>query len=154
MSIFSDALKAETNMTTTTNGMQCVKSTDSSLVDLFGVLGAMRNRSDNDIEVAFSKAFAEDKLLATKMAFYARDIRSGGLGERRTARTIWRFLARNYPDVMSKNVGYIPVFGRWDDLYCLIDTDVMPVAWDLIRRQFNEDRKNMKDGKPISIMAK
>ena len=49
MSIFSDALKAETNMTTTTNGMQCVKSTDSSLVDLFGVLGAMRNRSDNDI---------------------------------------------------------------------------------------------------------
>ena len=154
MSMFSDALKAETNMTTTTNGMQCVKSTDSSLVDLFGVLGAMRNRSDNDIEVAFSKAFAEDKLLATKMAFYARDIRSGGLGERRTARTIWKFLARNYPDVMSKNVGYIPVFGRWDDLYCLIDTDVMPVAWDLIRRQFNEDRKNMKDGKPISIMAK
>lgn len=154
MSMFSDALKAETNMTTTTNGMQCVKSTDSSLVDLFGVLGAMRNRSDNDIEIAFSKAFVEDKLLATKMAFYARDIRNGGLGERRTARTIWRFLAKNYPDIMIKNIDCIPVFGRWDDLYCLIGTNVMPYAYELIRKQFAEDNTNMKVNKPISVMAK
>jgi len=120
---------------------------------LFGQIGAMRKRPDADIESAFSKAFAEDKLLATKMAFYARNVR-GGLGERRTARIIFKFLAKLYPDVMKKNIQFLPLFGRYDDLYEFVGTPVENDMWRLIQEQWNLDIKNMKDNKPISLLAK
>lgn len=67
---FLTALKKEDNFTETTNGAVALKSTHSSLVDLFGSIGSMRTRPVQDIEDAFSKAFAEDKLLAMKFNFY------------------------------------------------------------------------------------
>ena len=42
---FVNALKRESNVTVTENGMQCLKSTTSALVDLFGTIGALRSRS-------------------------------------------------------------------------------------------------------------
>ena len=150
---FVSALKQENNYTLTENGAVALKSTNSALVDLFGQIGAMRKRPDADIESAFSKAFAEDKLLATKMAFYARNVR-GGLGERRTARIIFKFLAKLYPDVMKKNIQFLPLFGRYDDLYEFVGTPVENDMWRLIQEQWNLDIKNMKDNKPISLLAK
>jgi len=150
---FVNALKQENNYTLTENGAVALKSTNSALVDLFGQIGAMRKRPDADIESAFSKAFAEDKLLATKMAFYARNVR-GGLGERRTARIIFKFLAKLYPDVMKKNIQFLPLFGRYDDLYEFVGTPVENDMWRLIQEQWNLDIKNMKDNQPISLLAK
>jgi hypothetical protein len=150
---FVNALKKESNYTLTENGAVALKSTNSALVDLFGQIGAMRKRTDADIESAFSKAFAEDRLLATKMAFYARNIR-GGLGERRTARIIFRFLAKLYPDIMKKNMHLIPFFGRYDDLYEFIGTPIEEDMWQLIREQWDLDIDGMKNNKPISLLAK
>ena len=150
---FVNALKKENNYTLTENGAVALKSTNSALVDLFGQIGAMRKRPDADIESAFSKAFAEDKLLATKMAFYARNIR-GGLGERRTARIIFRFLAKLYPNVMKKNIQFIPLFGRYDDLYEFVGTPIENDMWKLIREQWNLDIENMRNNKPISLLSK
>lgn len=150
---FVSALKQENNYTLTENGAVALKSTNSALVDLFGQIGAMRKRPDADIESAFSKAFAEDKLLATKMAFYARNVR-GGLGERRTARIIFKFLAKLHPDVMKKNIQFLPLFGRYDDLYEFVGTPVENDMWRLIQEQWNLDIKNMKGNKPISLLAK
>ena len=113
----------------------------------------MRNRTDADIEAAFSKAFAEDRLLATKMAFYARNIR-GGLGERRAARVIFNFLAKVHPDVMRKNIQYVPLFGRYDDLYEFVGTPVENDMWALIKEQWSLDIDNMNNNKPISLLAK
>lgn len=151
---FVNALKRESNITTTENGMQCLKSTTSALVDLFGTIGALRSRSDDEIIQKFVKAFCEDRLLATKMSFYARDIRYGGLGERRIPRVIWKYMANNYSDIIDKNVALIPKFGRWDDLYCLIDTPCENKMWETIRSQWAMDNDNMRTGKPISIMSK
>lgn len=150
---FINALKQENNYTLTENGAVALKSTNSALVDLFGQIGAMRNRTDADIEAAFSKAFAEDRLLATKMAFYARNIR-GGLGERRAARVIFNFLAKVHPDVMRKNLQWIPFFGRYDDLYEFIGTPIEEDMWQLIREQWDLDIDGMKNNKPISLLAK
>lgn len=150
---FVSALKQENNYTITERGAVALKSTNSALVDLFGQIGAMRNRTDADIESTFSKAFAEDRLLATKMAFYARNIR-GGLGERRAARIIFRFLAKLYPDIMKKNIQYIPLFGRYDDLYEFIGTPIEEDMWQLIRQQWKLDIQNMNNNKPVSLMAK
>jgi len=150
---FVSALKQENNYTLTENGAVALKSTNSSLVDLFGQIGAMRPRTASEIEAAFSKAFAEDKLLATKMAFYARNIR-GGLGERRAARVIFNFLAKVHPDVMRKNIQYVPLFGRYDDLYEFVGTPVENDMWALIKEQWSLDIDNMNNNKPISLLAK
>ncbi len=148
------AMQGENNKTLTENGALALKSTNSDIVDLFGTIGALRSRSDSEIERLFSKAFAEDKLLATKMSFYARNIR-GGLGERRTARVIWKYMAESHSDIMCKNIEFIPMFGRWDDLYSLIDTPVEEAVWNLIREQFARDMEVAKSGKgSISIMSK
>ena len=103
---FVKAMEIEENWKLTENGADALKSTCDNLLDLFGTIGALRTRSDADVESLFSKAFSEDRLLATKMSFYARNIR-GGLGERRVARTIWKWLAKLYPEVMKKNIGLV-----------------------------------------------
>ena len=148
-----NALNAEQNKTKTTNGMNAYGSTSNHLLDLYGSIGAMRNRSDNDIYRAFSLAFAEDKLMAVKLSFYARDILEG-LGERRISRLIWTYLANNHPEVMRKNMKYIPDFGRWDDMYIFVGTPVEADMWNIVRSQFEQDCKNMLENKPVSLLAK
>lgn len=150
---FVSSMRQENNYTLTENGALAMKSTNSSLVDLFGTIGALRTRDASEVERLFSAAFEEDALLATKMAFYARNVR-GGLGERSTARTIWHYLATTKPEVMRKNLQFIPMFGRWDDLYCLLDTPVEKDMWELVSAQFKADMADMAEGKSISLMGK
>ncbi len=94
-------LNAETNLTRTENGALAHKSTDSYLLDFFAQGGAMRNRSDMDIITMFSKAFAEDELLALRTLFYFRDIREGQ-GERNTFKVVIKYLADTYPHILVK----------------------------------------------------
>ncbi len=150
---FLRALKTENNFTTTEKGAVALKSTNSALVDLFGEIGALRKRSENEIEAKFIKAFSEDRLLATKMAFYARDIR-GGLGERRVFRIILKYLADIHPEIVVKNLQNIPFYGRWDDLYVLVGTPVEKEMWNFIKKQWQEDLRGMSEGKPISLLGK
>ena len=150
---FVASMQKDSNVTYTENGALAMKSTNSDIVDLFGTIGALRSRSASEVERLFAKAFAEDRLLATKMSFYARNIR-GGLGERTTARVIWRYLATTFPEVMRKNIQYIPFFGRWDDLYALLDTPVEEDVWNLIRVQYEEDKRAMEAHEGVSLMAK
>ena len=101
---FINAIQTQTNFSSTQNGAISLKSTKSSLLDLFSVIGSLRNKNENEIENLFIKAFYEDKLLATKMLFYCRDIRNGGLGERNTFRVILKYLANNYPSIVKSNL--------------------------------------------------
>jgi len=151
---FVNALRKEDNFTETENGAIALKSTYSSLVDLFGQIGAFRSRTEQDIETAFIKAFSEDNLLATKMAFYARDIRFGGLGERRVFRTILKFLAISYPEIVKKNIENIALFGRFDDLYELVGTPVESVMFDYVKKQWQSDIEGMKNNQSISVLGK
>ena len=150
---FAEAMKNESGWKRTENGAIARSTTGDSLVDLFGVIGALRSRDSEDICNMFRAAYNEDKLLATKMMFYARNCR-GGLGERNTFRVILRDMAVRHPSVVAANLENIPYFGRWDDLYELIATPVEPAMWHLIRLQWIDDVINMNAGKSISIMAK
>lgn len=69
-------------------------------------------------------------------------------------RIIWRYLANNYPEIMSKNLSYIAEFGRWDDMFELIGTPIEKEMWALIAMQWNQDIIYMSEGKPISLLAK
>ena len=103
---FVDYLKRETNETLTENGAVAYKTTESDLLDLFAVIGALRKRPTTEVIEKFNRAFAEDKLLAMKMLFYARDIRNG-LGERKIFRNIVNYLATYQTEIMKKNIDLI-----------------------------------------------
>lgn len=150
---FAEVAKIDSTIKETENGAKAFSTTSSKLLNLFATIGALRNRDDVDIEKAFAEAFAEDKLLATKLSFYARNVR-GGLGEKKTPRVIWHKMAQTCPEIMSKNIPNIPKFGRFDDLYCFVGTPVEEKMWDFIAWQLGVDKKNMAEGKPISLLAK
>ncbi|MBO7676102.1 MAG: DUF2828 family protein, partial [Erysipelotrichaceae bacterium] len=147
-----DKIKDEQNYTLTENDALAFESTKSALVDLFAIAGAMRERDDSEIIDKFAKAMAEDNLLATRIAFYTRDVR-GGLGERRTGRLMLHYLAVNYPAIFRKNLEYIVDYGRWDDLVYLLK-DMPDDIVNIIRKQLEQDLKDMADNKPVSLMAK
>lgn len=153
MNKFVNTAKGVSNVTLTENGAVAYKSTGDDLVDLFGSIGSLRGADYARITRKFAAAYAEDPLLATKMAFYARNVR-GGLGERNTFRIILKYMAQVHPQTVLNNLNNIPHFGRWDDLYVLVGTDLEDAVWAMIKAQFILDAKNMNAGKPISIMAK
>lgn len=150
---FANAMKEESKFTRTENGAVALNTTNDARLDLFGTIGALRDADENRITTLFSEAYAQDKLFATKIAFYARDIRCG-LGERKTFRTIIRYMAEHHPEALRPNLDLVGVFGRYDDLYELIGTPLEDDMWKTMKNQFEEDLKNLNEGKAISLLAK
>ena len=150
---FAEAMKKEGRYTRTENGAVALNTTNNALLDLFGVIGSLRTSDDVRIETLFAEAYKEDPLFATKIVFYARDIR-GGLGERKTFRTLIRYMADKHPEALSPNMDLIGVFGRYDDLYELIGTPLEEDMWAAMKKQLEEDLKNLAEGNAISLLAK
>jgi hypothetical protein len=121
----------------TENGMLTNSTSLNACVDLFYGIGAMRNSSEEEINQLFLKAFMEDSNVAMKILFWARDIR-GGAGERRVFKTILKDVAKASPKSISHNIKYVPEYGRWDDLLCLVDTPLENTALTLIADALNK----------------
>jgi len=121
----------------TANGAPMHSTAGSSIVDLFFQIGAVRGRDERTVEDMFSKAFGEDPLTAMKILFYNRDVR-GGQGERRSFRVIARYMAFMHPDAMRKNLHLVSEFGRWDDLFVFVGTELESDAFALIRTALSE----------------
>lgn len=135
---------AQNNQTLTENGAVTNKSTNSRLLDFFGQAGALRlGRGAENATDLFVDAFNEDKLLATKALFYFRDVR-GGQGERETFRTFLRGLAIIDPNIVRKNLHLIKEYGRWDDYYVLVNTQVEREMFEFLFNQFKEDLQSDK----------
>ena len=147
---FAEAAKQKENFTRTENGAVAIKSTGDACLDLFGTIGSLRDTDENRVCRLFAEAYKENPLMATKISFYARDIR-GGLGERKVFRTIIKYMAEYHPEALRLNLDLVGVFGRYDDLYCLIGTPLEDDMWAAMKNQFEEDLKNMHDGNAISI---
>lgn len=149
MNTFMDGLVDNTNFVATENGGITHKTTKSDLLDLFALGGAFRSRSDEDVINLFKNAYAEDPVYALKCLFYLRDILCGQ-GERRFFRVALNWLAKTDPEAVRRNVQYIPMFGRYDDLYCLVDTPVEVDAFSFIVHQLALDVQS----KTPSLLAK
>ena len=150
---FAEAAKTNAAFTRTENGALALNTTGDARLDFFGTVGSLRGADKERITRLFSEAFREDPLFATKTAFYARDVR-GGLGERQTFRTILQFMAKYHPDALRPNLDLIGVYGRYDDMYCLVGTPMEEEMWAAMKRQFEEDRQNLQEGNAISLLAK
>lgn len=153
MSNFLNSIAKVSAYKETENGAFALSTTGKELLNCFGLIGSLRLRSTDDINMIFMKAYAEDKSLAMKMLFYTRDCR-GGLGERRTFRTIAKYLADNYPEDIKLNLELIPEYGRFDDLYAFVGTKLEADAFKVLEEQFEKDLTALNEGKPISNLGK
>lgn len=150
---FAEAAKNESKWTRTENGAVALNTTDNACLDLFGTIGSLRKAETSRIERLFADAYSEDPLTATKIVFYARDIREG-LGERETFRTLLKYMAKYHPEALKKNIDLIGVYGRYDDLYALVDTPLESDMWKAMKIQFYEDLENADKGKAVSLLGK
>ena len=60
-------------------------------------------------------------------------------GERRFFRLCVKWLAKNYPEVIKRNIHNFPEYGRWDDLYELVDTPCENEAFNFMKNQLELD---------------
>ena len=154
MNAFTENAKNRTiNGTTTENGAYALSTTGTKLLDLYGSIGGLRDADDKRVFNMLEAALAEDKLLATKIIFYARDVREG-VGERDLPRRMLRYLAFNHPEMVKPNIKLMGEYGRYDDLYSLVGTPLEKDIWAFMRSQLIEDWNNMNADKPVSLLAK
>ena len=137
----------------TENGAVGYMTTGKELLDLNFKTSSLRNKSEDEIFNLFLKAFHEDKLLAIKWLFFMRDAREG-MGERRSFRIILNGLGHQHPTIAKELISLVPEYGRWDDLYSLMDGDLTEYVVDFIYQQLQEDCGNYLNKRPISLLAK
>ena len=134
---FLEAFEEEANNTTTTaNGAKALMSSSCSLVDLFGVISSSRNNLN--ISDTFQLAYSKDPESAIRILFNSRDIR-GGQGERSVFRFLLRYLANFEPKLVAKLVPFVPEYGRWDDLWELLGTEVKDSVVNFACAQLQKD---------------
>lgn len=154
MNAVRQTLNNEMNVSVTENGAVGYRTTGKELLDLNFAVASLRKMSDEEIAKRFKKAFCEDKILATKWLFFARDVR-GGLGERRLFRVVLKDLVESNPEMVIPVINLIPEYGRYDDLWCLLDNEESAqVVYQIVDKQLKQDWENMAAKKPISILAK
>ncbi|ORX83223.1 hypothetical protein BCR32DRAFT_292125 [Anaeromyces robustus] len=141
------------NISYTENGAIGYKTSGKELVDINFSISSMRNMDEEIIKENYIKAFNEEKMLAIKWLFYARDCRSG-VGERRLFRICLDYLSKNHPEITRAILEFIPEYGRWDDLLGLLKGDLENDVFNLIKTQLEKDMENMKKRKSISLCAK
>lgn len=138
MNKFINGLEQATNFTNTENGGVTHKSTLNKVYDLFAFSGAMRNRTKEDCILLFKNAYEEDPVYALKCLFYLRDIR-GGQGERRFFRECLKWFAEYNSMKALTLIPLVAEYGRWDDLFCLIDTPLETKMFNFLYQQFKID---------------
>lgn len=152
---FATMAKAAADYTYTENGGRAFSTSGGgSLLDLFANIGGMRKRSDLDIISQWQAARKENPQLADNLILYTRNIRDGGLGERRIARLLLKELAYYDTTKVTSNLDTIVDCGRWDDLFVLIGTPAETAMWHYIANQFKSDMAGAMANKPISLLAK
>ena len=130
--------------------MNAIKNTLNDEVSITenGAIG-YRTSGKNLLDLNF-----EDNILAMRWLFYARDAREG-LGERRLFRVILADLVNSNPEMVIPVINQIPEYGRYDDLWCLLDNpESARTVYQIIESQLRQDLKNMAAGKPVSLLAK
>lgn len=132
-----EALNAEAAQTE--NGMKTNVSSLDSNVDLFFRFGASRGK---DIIPDFSKAFAEDSELATRIALWGRDIGEGA-GERQLFKDILKYLIDTDKEIAIKVLNKISELGRFDDLYVTFETKIETNALEIIKKALLKDENGL-----------
>jgi len=147
---FLQGLKNELNTSTTENGAKGYAATGKALLDFNFKISSFRDSSEEEIEIEFKKAWFENKELALKYLFYARDAREG-LGERRLFRTC---VTEIIDELDERVFDWIVEFSRYDDLFVFFGTKLEKQMLEYVKTQLRKDAKNLVNKEPISLLAK
>ena len=140
----------------TENGALGYATSGKALLDMNFKTSSMRNMTNSDILALFHEAMAEDPKMTTKWLFFLRD-REQGMGERKSFRIMLKDLCEDRPNLVMKLIPLVSYYGRWDDLWCLLDSDnakVFNALIDIVGDQLSTDIQNMKSKHPISLLGK
>ena len=142
------------NLTMTANGAKAYKTSGSKLVDINFAIGELRSASEENIIKKFRDAFEENPEFALKWLFWLRDVREGS-GERKAFRIILKNLSKNGLSKFVDNmVPYLGFYGRYDDMWELLDTPSKSAVLRFTAKQLKEDLANRKAGKSVSLISK
>lgn len=141
------------NVSVTENGAIGYKTTGHPLLDINFAASSLRNKSDREIVDMFEKAYYDTPLDSILWLFYLRDVR-GGMGERRSFRIILKHMAENHPKEIAGVIPYIAEYGRYDDMWVLLETQFKDPVIKLIKEQIVSDLNGVKENKPISLLGK
>ncbi len=154
---FLNALVKASIETVTLNGDIAYTTTGDAVLDFFGSFGAMRNESDDNIILTFTKSFIQAPLTTLRLLYYFRSPR-GGQGERRIFRVVQEHLAKKFPSAVFNNLDKVVKYGRWDDLFVHLDVnsesynpEVATAIINMIDNQLANDLMSKDD---VSLLAK
>lgn len=152
---FMNAIKNELDneISYTENGAAGFRTTGKKLLDLNFAVASLRSASEQAIINKFMDAYYENPVLAMKWLFYCRDCRQG-LGERRLFRVVMKHLAQDKPEVVKVMFKFTPEYGRYDDLWCMLDTSVKNNVLQMVKEQFVQDGADIVNNRSISLLAK
>lgn len=146
-------MKQYNNRAVTENGAVVYRTTTHPLLDMNFKVSSFRNWKEADITQLFVKAYYEDSVHAVKWLFFLRDVLEG-MGERRTFRTCLKYLIVSHPQVALAIMPLIPEYGRYDDLLVYVDSPLCRQVCIFLKQQLNRDLLAMREGLPISLLAK
>lgn len=138
MSNLINALRTKNALTA--NGAVTNSTSLNYCLDMFFLAGASRNMTEGDIKTIFSKAYFENKEVALKVLFWARDIR-GGAGERRFFRYCMEYLREASMDEFDQLMIHVPEYGYWKDVFSIEKPDRNNLDW--ISRQLVEKKNSL-----------
>tara|TARA_A100001011_G_C14318207_1_gene848976 strand:- start:420 stop:2006 length:1587 start_codon:yes stop_codon:yes gene_type:complete len=171
------------NKITTENGAPSLSSPGFAEDRLNFFYKCNRNTNTPQLYIYLKKCVKENLLDTFLLVFNLRDCRNGK-GERKLGIKCFIWLFINYPNETSKIIHLIPEFGRWDDILYLwpkiLDLKLHSVEYisenynsklytddsikklheiqlsfvKLLGNQLIIDKKNMEEGKKISLCAK
>ncbi|KAJ8908733.1 hypothetical protein NDN08_005438 [Rhodosorus marinus] len=139
-------------MACTANGAPTLVTSGNANVNLFYM--TKRKVEEKLLLSCAQESWVEDELITLKLAAYARDIR-GGKGEREVGRLLMKWLAEEHPECMEVNLQlFVEKYGRFDDLFVLMNTPLEDAAINLACEQIEKDLKALEQDGRVSLMAK
>lgn len=149
------------NVSYTENGMEGYKHTDHALVDFNFKVASYRSNKGQAV-TDFRKVLNEKDTYTLKYLMYLRDAREG-IGERDLFKTTMLELLKSNVDdkdeIVSTLIAQTPEYGRWDDLWVLLDTEYKPEVINAVKIQLASDMKKLVESKgehteSISLLGK
>lgn len=149
------------NVSYTENGMEGYKHTEHALTD-FNFKVASYRSNKREAVTDFSKVLREGEKYTLKYMMYLRDAREG-IGERDLFKTTMLELLKsnvdNKNEIVSTLIAQTPEYGRWDDLWVLLDTEYRSEVINAVKIQLAADMKKLVDSKgehveSISLLGK
>lgn len=141
------------NVSETENGALGYKTTNNALLDLNFKVASLRSANEGYISKEWEKAYLDDHVMSVLWLFYLRDARQG-LGERRSFRIMFKQMAHDDPALAMQLISLVPEYGRFDDLWVLLDTGLKTNVIEMVDDQLRKDIENYVAQKPISLLAK